>query len=239
MPWVLTCGKVVFFAHVPKTGGSSVEEYLVRRFGPLTMVDRHKREKKHGTGLINSVTHLSALDLEEMIPPNADFVFSYVRDPLQRALSEYRWQKGSSKLSKVPFSIWLRVMVAAAKREPRVYDNHIRPQSDLVPSTASVFKLENGFSQLIEHLDALTGTTAPEIKVGHLKQRANSKREVLVTREDVELVTDFYSRDYERFGYATPEPKDYTAERASSLIRLMTTPLCQALVMKQRRNWVR
>ena len=25
----------IFFAHVPKTGGSSVEDYLIRRFGPL------------------------------------------------------------------------------------------------------------------------------------------------------------------------------------------------------------
>jgi hypothetical protein len=41
MPYVTAAGKLIYFAHVPKAGGSSVENYLAARFGPLAMLDRN------------------------------------------------------------------------------------------------------------------------------------------------------------------------------------------------------
>ena len=40
----------IFFAHVPKTGGSSVEDYLIRRFGPLSIIDVNIRTGVRSTG---------------------------------------------------------------------------------------------------------------------------------------------------------------------------------------------
>jgi hypothetical protein len=33
MPLIIKPGYTIYFAHVPKAGGTSVEDYLVRRFG--------------------------------------------------------------------------------------------------------------------------------------------------------------------------------------------------------------
>ena len=239
LPLVLTKRKAIFFAHVPKTGGSSVEDYLTRRFGPLAMVDRHKRRGVRGTGLITAVTHLSARDLEEMIPPGIDLCFALVRDPLSRVLSEYRWQTSASRMSRFPFAVWLRIALSAARREPRVYDNHIRPQSDLVPKSAEVFRLEDGFDAMIARLDAVTGTTTPEIEVAHLLRRDGVQAPVTVTRADAELVGDFYAADYRRFGYDRPDPSEYNEVGIGLADWLVAVPLAKALVWKQRWDWVR
>src|SRR5687768_4185817 len=111
MPLVKANGRQIFFAHVPKTGGSSVEDYLVQRFGELSLIDRHKRERVPGTGLITPSTHLTARDLEELLPTDLDHCFAYVREPVGRALSEYRYQLGVSRSTKFGFSTWVRLML--------------------------------------------------------------------------------------------------------------------------------
>lgn len=238
MPLLLTRGKAIFFAHVPKTGGSSVEDYLVRRFGPLSVIDRHKREGRRGTGLITPATHLSALDLEEMIPPNIDLCFALVRDPLRRLLSEYRWQSGSSRASRMPFSAWLRVVLRATRREPRLYENHIRPQAELVPEGAEAFRLEDGFDAMIARLDAVTATTAPEFGMGHLLRRGGPREEIAVTSDDAARVAEYYAVDYDRFGYARPDPAEH-APGGPGRLRPWEAVLAEMLVRKQRRDWVR
>ena len=88
MPIVQTPKGLIFFAHVPKTGGSSVEEYLVRRFGgPLSLIDNNKNKGVRGTGLITPATHLAVTDLRELLP-RLHYSFAVVRDPLSRLQSE-------------------------------------------------------------------------------------------------------------------------------------------------------
>ncbi len=82
MPLATWNGITIFFAHVPKTGGSSVEDYLARRFGPLCIIDRNKRSGVAGTGLIVPSTHLAAEDLAELLPHDLTYSFAVVRDPL-------------------------------------------------------------------------------------------------------------------------------------------------------------
>lgn len=239
MPFLFPQGKVLFFVHVPKTGGSSVEDYLERRFGPLAMVDRHKRAGVTGTGLISPVTHLSALDLEEIVPETCDLCFALVRDPLARVLSEYRWQRGASRMSRMDFSAWLRVVIAAARREPRIYENHIRPQDQMVPAQAEVFRLEDGFDAMIARLDAVTGTTAPGIAVGHLKNRQKDAAPIPVLAEDAALVAEYYAADYARFGYDLPDPGHYPSDPGAARRGGLAAPLARLLVAKQRRDWLR
>ncbi len=40
MPIIRADSKLIFFAHVPKCGGSAVQTYLNNRFGPLAFEDR-------------------------------------------------------------------------------------------------------------------------------------------------------------------------------------------------------
>lgn len=239
MPICFPNGKIIFFAHVPKTGGSSVEDYIIRRFGSMSMLDKHKNARMPGTGLISPITHLSALDLEEIIPTECDLCFAVVRDPLKRMFSQYRWQSGASRMSRMDFSTWLRVMVMAARIDPRIYFNHIRPQDQMVPAGAEIFRLEDGFGGMIERLDAVTGTTAPEVTMGHQKNRQKDATPIRASREDVALIADFYSADYERFGYDRPDLAALESDSAAWRRDLIAAPLARMLVAKQRRDWLR
>lgn len=237
MPIAQQNGKTIFFAHVPKTGGSSVEDYLITRFGPLGLIDTNKRTGVQGTGLIVPATHLAAIDIAELVPPHLDLSFAVVRDPLSRMMSEYRYQTGVSRMSRFGFSTWLKIMLAAVRAEPRLYENHIRPQSDLVPDDAEVFKLEDGFDAMIARIDAATGTQTPELTVPHINTR--KKEPIQLSRDDIRLIRDYYAPDYDRFDYPKPDPQDYPVGGSAPWQDLVAGPLAWALVAKQRRDWVK
>lgn len=233
MPLLLRDGRSIFFAHVPKTAGSSVQEYLVRRFGPLCMLEDFSKRRKRD--IVQTVSHLSAADLKTLLPRDLDYCFSIVRDPVARITSEYRFQTGVSKASKLGFSNWLRVVLVAAAHDPRVYENHIRPQGDLVPEDAEVFHMEDGFDQMIARLDEVTGTAAPEIEMGHLLKR--SRKPIMIYRQDIELITKFYASDYARFGYEQPSLENFENDPFHRLRALIGGVLGRLLVFKQRADW--
>lgn len=237
MPLLYAGGKTIFFAHVPKTGGTSVQEYLLRRFGSLAMLGRHRQEATRGTSLIISAAHLSALDLEELLPGNLDWSFAIVRDPIARLLSEYRFQQGASSASRMDFSTWLRLMICAARRDPRVYDNHIRPQVDFLPQGTQFFRLEDGIGSFIPALDGVIGQSASEHAIGHFLK--STSKTIALSRNDVELIVDYYSEDYDEFGYDRPEDLDLPIDRIVWLRNLAARPIGHAIVLRQRKAWLR
>jgi hypothetical protein len=237
MPLAHWNGLTLFFAHVPKTGGSSVEDYLIRRFGPLSILDINKRQGVTGTGLIVPATHLAAIDVAEFLPHNLTYSFTMVRDPVTRLMSEYRYQKNVSRMSRLGFSTWLRIMIHAVRAEPRLYENHIRPQSDLVPEGADIFRLEDGFDDMIAKLDKITDSSAPDITVGHLNIR--KRAEITLSQQDVALISEFYAPDYERFGYARPDTAHLKPDPKALWRDSLARVLVSALVRKQRYDWAR
>lgn len=237
MPLITAAGKRLFFAHVPKTGGSSVEDYLIRRFGgPLSLRDVTHREKDRHRGLIALSTHFTARDLDDVLPHDVDHLFAVVREPLSRMKSQFRFQEGVSRTRRFNFATWMRVMLAAHHRDPRIYQNHIRPQSDLVREGSEVFKLEDGFGNMIAWLDRITGTTAPEIEMGHLLKRKHEPIEM--TREDAQIIVDFYAADYDRFGYERPDLSDLPSRTFPTWKKPIVSAAARAVVRGQHRHWL-
>ena len=238
MPLITANGKRLFFAHVPKTGGSSVEEYLIRRFGgPLSLRDKTHWAQDRKRGLIALSTHFTARDLDDVLPHDVDHLFAVVRDPLKRMQSQFRFQEGVSRTRSLNFSSWLRVMFKACEIDPRVYQNHIRPQSDLVREGSEVFKLEDKFDDMIAWLSEVTGTEAPEDGVGHFLKKKHEP--IKMTRQDVKLITDFYAVDYDRFGYERPDPQEHPNILYPGWKQPMVTALAYGIVKKQHRHWLR
>lgn len=239
MPLVSKDGLNIFFAHVPKAGGTSVQEYLIRRFGKLQLLDLDRAEngQPRQTGLIMPTAHLSAVDLEDLLPVDLEYSFAVVRDPMTRMLSGYRFQTGVSQMSRFSFSTWLRIVIACARIDARSYDNHIRPQVDLVSNACEVFRLEDGFDDMIAWLDKVSGTSAPELEVGHLLKR--KRAEIPVSYEDAALIETFYAADYARFGYALPDKSALPHDRFAGLRTLFGNLLARAVIWKQRRDWLR
>ena len=238
MPLVTANGKSIFFAHVPKTGGSSVEDYLIRRFGgPLSLRDITHRAKDRKRGLIALSTHFTARDLDDVLPHDVDHCFAVVRDPLKRMESQYRFQAEISRTRFFGFSTWLRIMFEAVRIDPRVYQNHIRPQSDLVREGSAVFRLEDKFTDMIAWLDEVTDSSTPDIQVGHLLKRA--REPIVMSRQDVELIRRFYKVDYERFGYDLPDPSAHADDRMAGLRWPLARLVAHGVVYKQHRHWLR
>jgi len=238
MPLVVINGIRLFFAHVPKTGGSSVSDYLTRRGEtPLAVNDGGFPGAHRQRDTIVSPQHMTARTVATLLPCDIDHSFAVVRDPLSRILSQFRFQAGHSRISRLGFSTWLRIVVHAARRDPRIYDNHIRPQTDMVPAGAVVFRLENGFTDMISWLDDVTRTTRPDIEMDHLLKRRTDP--VTVLKQDAALITDFYRADYERFGYDMPSPDTYATDPAAAWRSTLGAATAYPLVNAQRRKWLK
>ena len=215
MPYAIHDGRVIFFAHVPKAAGSSVEAHMEARYGPLAMLDPdwnggvHRRQGIARTSLQTSPQHVTAFDAEQLLPQMPRVSFAVVRDPVARIASEYRFQFQHGVFSKrtrrTSFSLWLRSVLAACQTDPTVFDNHIRPQSDIVPEDAKVFRLEDGLEAVSVWLDEVSGAGDwPPIG----RTLTTEEEPLRVTKGDAEAIARFYATDYERFGYSAPEGGD-------------------------------
>ena len=205
-------GKLLFYAHVPKTGGTSIEHFLTANFGEVGLFDdTWTAFRSFETGFVTSPQHLAASAVERIFPEGAiDYSFAVVRHPLDRMLSSFRFQANGGlreKLRHIGFSAWCEAMLSAAEREPTFSDNHFRPQSDLVPEGAEVFQLEEGLEPLERRLAEVLGQ--PSLQ--HGVERKNVSRpepaNMRLTQADVQRINAFYAADFERFGYAPKDPE--------------------------------
>jgi hypothetical protein len=213
MPLFQVRDQTLYFAHVPRTGGSNLENYLAARFGSASMLDRDWMSAWAGGGwrrdsLLTSPQHMTAVDAARVLPVTGVPSFAVVRDPAARIVSEFRFQARRGfrrrRLTELGFSTWLRLMLAAAHRDPRIFDNHLRPQTEIVPQTAVVFRLEGGLDPVIAWIDAIAEETAPELVIGN-DEPASFRGTVAPSRDDLRLIARFYASDYKRFGYLPPD----------------------------------
>lgn len=214
MPSLTLDDRLIWFAHCPKAGGTSVEQFMVARWGDA-VGHLHwgwdlwwRRGGWRVADPPNSPQHLIWNDAQKQLPRPPDAVFAVVRDPVARLSSEYRWQRRArrgTKLGKLlaylPFSLWLRVMLATARRYPHAFDNHLRPQSDFVPERAKVFRLEEGLEGLTHWLVETVGEEAAGTTVPHAIPSGVGDT---VSARDQALIAQAFATDYARFGYAVP-----------------------------------
>lgn len=239
MPLWFSSGKLILFGHAPKTGGSALIDYLNRRLGePMLAYERSEAVKRGGTGFITNPAHFTKYDFANCIRMDqVDYSFAFVRDPMKRLMSEFRYQSGISRSSRLSFSSWAHLMLESARREPRIYQNHLRPQVDFVPDGAEVFRLEDGFDPLIRKLDQVFGALGPEEGVPRLNVSRSAP--ITVSRQDAELIESFYDADYERFGYPRPSRSEFRSDPIALSRRAQARAIAPALIAWQRRKWVR
>lgn len=232
MPMVKAGTQLIFYAHVPKCGGSSVSKYLSDRFGPVAFNDkRHLRYDPQSQWTRSSPQHLDAKNLARLFPPGfLDAVFTIVRHPVGRLISAYHFQLEYE--GRIPsqggFSDWLAELPGRLAEDPFIYDNHFRPMSDFVPKGAKVFHLEHGLDALVPWFDEMTGTQAPPraIPVTNKRGRSIGRRApplVTPTDREVEQIIKLYAEDFRRFGY-----------EADSRMPLAPPPVLSAELVSQR-----
>ena len=217
MPSVEIRGTLIYFAHCPKAGGTSVERFMVERWGSAVGLlgwgwDRKWAREGERAGEIScSPQHLVWEDARRVLPRAPDHVFTVVRDPVARMVSEYLYQAegrltgpAGRPVRRLGFPAWLRLMLETAGRNPFTHDNHFRAQVEFVPPDgASVFRLEDGLEPVLRWLCAVAGEAPPEALPHDLK--AGGPRRPEPSAEDRALIQKHFRADYDRFGYPTPE----------------------------------
>lgn len=214
MPLFRCNNQIHYFAHVPKCGGQSVEAYLEKRFGPLAFVNNEflmVGENKRWTK--SSPQHVDTEALAFLFPEGwITSSFAVVRHPLTRVISAYNF--GSTRrVSGIPprtsIESWFNRYLKGKDRNPFLFDNHLRPQCDIVPESAKVFQLEDGLQNLVEYLDHRAGDENGPREIEHVNAYTHGTTEytrtVPVTEKFKSLVNEFYEKDLERFGYK-PDP---------------------------------
>lgn len=187
---------ILYFAHIPKTGGTSVSVALreagaqqafhfVRRVGGMRCSPQHFHDELAHT----------------VVPAGFyDSAMTVVRNPYSRIISEYRYRMGLE--GDVPsFDEWAARAISDFEADPYVLDNHIRPQTAFVSGEMTVFRFEDGLESVVEHASTLLGLPAP--RIAHHKRSAKS--DMTVSRSTVELIREFYAEDFRRFDYAPGE----------------------------------
>lgn len=152
MPLARIGNKVLFFVHIPKTGGSSIETYLGQKG---TVALRFKRRMGWSA---STTQHMHAAIHTKIIPDSFyDAGFVVLRDPVARFTSEYRYQKDMGRTSQ-SFADWAVATLGRYADDPYILDNHIRPQSEFLRPGLTKFLFEDGLSPIFDWIDRVTDT---------------------------------------------------------------------------------
>lgn len=202
MPLFRFDSAVILFIHVPKTGGSSIEAALRAMGGRPALLSQSSQGYARSTP-----QHMQAEVLAAFVPETFyDLRFALVRDPQSRLVSEYKMRRIGRERQDLPplsFAEWVTETFERYQRNAYVFDNHIRPQSALIPEGTPVFRFEDGLAPALAHVADRLGRAAPALP--HLREGARDP--VPVPPETARRIADFYAEDYARFGYAPPPPQ--------------------------------
>ena len=138
----------------------------------------------------------------------------------------------------------LRVDQAGEYGATRIYAGQLAVMGTRSPAARAIAAMASQeerhrktFDAMIARLDEVAGTPAPGLEVGHLLKR--KREELVIHREDVDLITDYYGPDYARFGYAPPDRAAHPSDPYAALRGPFAHLLARRVVARQHARWVR
>jgi len=200
MPFLEAAGKKVLFIHIPRTGGTSTEEWL-RRMAPL-------RFFTFGVPSFLKCTpqHLTYSDIQAIFgDAYFDYAFTIVRNPYRRLESEYKMRHVLAKQGffggMEPFPAWLEATLWEARGNPWHLDNHVRPQWQFSSKHLKVFKFEEGLANIWKAVASDLGAVASDTPVQAQLDTKIFDGIINWDTKEVNMVRDFYRQDFEEFDF--------------------------------------
>ncbi|MEZ9322783.1 sulfotransferase family 2 domain-containing protein [Vibrio sp. 10N.286.51.E5] len=190
------------FMHIPKTGGTSIEKTLVESGYNVGFITSRDFEKEMNINL----QHVDAeWVIKNGIEQLTDFSFAVVRNPVNRLLSEYRYRCKTSRLMTrfVEFDVFCRFLIMFPDYFNRRFDNHGKKQADYLLEKTYTFKIENGMESLEVYLKNNGFENLQSI--GHFNRTRYQHSVFSVSNEVSMQLKEYYSDDFNRFGYDWPE----------------------------------
>lgn len=190
MPIYNTSKGNALFIHIPKAAGTTVENALSSNYVGLL------NRKFRGKYFPCSPQHFHSEVLEDIFDVDSFFyIFALVREPIDRLFSEYKFRCTFFSESR-SFEKWWHEIKEEYQDNPWVLDNHIRPQSEFMLDNTEVFRIESGLDSLEK---ALLNKLGVEVSFKHSMKSKDFIRDISSSVE--RQIRDFYSVDYEVFGY--------------------------------------
>ncbi len=196
------------FIHVPKTGGTSIVEFLRHlKFSEYFGYDSNFRKQfkeppQHFTyNLLNEMINIELLD----------FSFAIVRNPINRIISSYFWSlENSSKSSlylNMDFQTWFNFQTEDFKKNKNTLSNHILPQYYFIgPKIKKIYYFESGLDNIFLDVVKNIGLKIKgDFKLPHIFNTGikynDAKKEIKQNKIIVNRIYDFYRKDYEMFKF--------------------------------------
>jgi len=203
MPIFKINNKRVLFIHIPKTGGTSIENWL-SNFGEMQFY-----QPGIPTFMKCTPQHLTLNDFNVLFGDGFfDLIFAVVRNPYHRLISEYLFRTADQLKTfkkRVDFSDWLMLNLKEAKTNKHHLDNHLRPQTDFIDAQMKIFKYENGLEEVIKYLKK-------ELKIRTGKKlsklnKSNGKKTMSWSVEALNSSNQFFKNDFEQLKYPVQTPE--------------------------------
>ena len=209
MPIIKVNGVLLYFSHIPKCGGSSVENFLGQFSDSIVFLDRNFLSHKNPWST-SSPQHIDGLSLNRLFKHKKffDFYFAIVRDPISRFKSAFMFQKHIE--NKIPKDISINEHISLIKNQKislfGYCDNHFLPMLHFfMPNTKYIiFKLEEGLGNFKKWYEV----NIYKKKINSEIPRLNLSSKKIKQLEDYDLneesinnLKKIYKNDYEVFRY--------------------------------------
>lgn len=203
----------IFFAHIPRAAGSSLENYVQSRGGSVWLLDR-KHFKRRRLGLevsLVSPQHWPG-DYLGTVLAGARFsaVFAVVRHPVARLVSSLNFLRYWEQLPRdLDMNQWIiDELPSAANVNARLFDNHFLPQSKMcIPGQkTTIFRHEDGLQGAKSLIDTQLFQSPNSGEMPHSNSTAIRSPEPVFTPNDVttdasRCISEVYSEDFRIFRY--------------------------------------
>lgn len=199
MPLYRHEANVIFFVHIPKTGGASIEQALKMAGAAEALKFKRKRPYSKST-----LQHMHASVYLEAVGANfADYSFTVIRNPFDRFASEYKMKVVDAGVS-ADIHEWAVTNFTRFSEYPFTRDNHIRPQVEFLSDRLEVFRFENGLETPVVAACRRLTLSPPEIP----HEKRGSVARLSIRSKTLDAIREFYSQDFLQFGY---DIDDYTS----------------------------
>ena len=202
MPIYTKKNESILFIHIPKCGGSSFSDFLLRNKYEESLSVRGKALKDIDFWK-SSPQHLHRDILKKLLNfEKFDKILTIVREPFERLKSEYYWLLNSGVINKkenIPEK-WFDDLKENYHSNKYIYDNHIRPQNEFILNESKIFKLEEqGINQAIKY-----AINKNPFRIFNNKKLKKTKKSEFIDNQFLEIqeeIKNFYSEDYRILDY--------------------------------------